>query len=145
MGVSEDAVRAIADYSGGHPFIIQVIGLFAYEEAVNGTGSIVVGTVQKVLPRVMSRLEAQVFRDRFQAASRIEREVLLAMASIGKIDVTPLGIAANMTSATERKSLRSALKRLAEKECLVKKERGMCSFFTPLFGEYVKGRMMPTT
>ena len=39
-------------------------------------------------------------------------------------------------------AIRPALKRLMEKDCLVKRERGTYSFFTPLFGEYVKARVM---
>ena len=143
MGITREAVGMVNEYSGGNPYIVQTFGLYAFEEAVKSSAKTVVDAsmVQKVLPRVMTRLAGQVFRDRFEEASPLERRVLLAIARGKKDEVAPQDIDALMEDGERGTAIRPALKRLVEKDCLVKRERGTYSFFTPLFGEYVKARM----
>ncbi len=143
IGITSEAVRMVSDNSGGNPYIVQTFGLYAFEEVVNSSAKAIVDAsmVQKVLPRVMTRLAGQVFRDRFEEASPLERRVLLAIARGRKDEVAPQDIDALLEDGERGTAIRPALKRLVEKDCLVKRERGTYSFFTPLFGEYVKARM----
>lgn len=141
IGITGEAIRMISEYSGGHPYIVQTFGLYAFEEAVNSSAkSVDAPMVQKILPKVMTRLAGQVFRDRFEEASPLERRVLLAIAKAGKDEVAPQDINRHMGDSEKSTAIRPALKRLVEKDCLVRRERGTYSLFTPLFGEYVKAR-----
>ncbi|MDV3244221.1 MAG: ATP-binding protein [Nitrososphaerales archaeon] len=145
IGIASEAARMVSEYSGGHPYIVQTFGLFAFAEAVDSpTKTVDAPMIQKVLPKVMTRLAGQVFRDRFEDASPLERRVLLAIAKGREDEVAPQDISALMEDGERNTAIRPALKRLVEKDCLVKKERGTYSFFTPLFGEYVKARMTST-
>jgi hypothetical protein len=139
--ITEEAIKAISEYSGGHPYIVQAFGLYAFEEAVGSSARSVDGPmVRKILPKVMTRLGGQVFRDRFEKASPLEKRVLLAIAKAGKDEVAPQEIG-RVGGKGNSAVVRPALKRLVEKDCLVRRGRGTYSFFTPLFGEYVKARM----
>jgi AAA+ ATPase superfamily predicted ATPase len=159
--MTDDAVKMVFLYSGGHPYIVQTFGLHIFEEVVaaettigresiSTTGkmmmirSIDVKDVQNIVPKVMTRLTSQLFKDRFDQTSPLERKVLLAICNLlptgdrRNNEIAPQQI---KEFATGRYSIRIILRRLVEKDCLIKKQRGKYSLFTPLFAEYIKARM----
>lgn len=140
--IDRNAVESVFHYSGGHPYIVQTFGLYVFEEASKeGAKSIDSKMIIEVLPRVMTRLSSQVFKDRFDKTSVLERKVLLAICDLrqssNNIEFTPQQIKVK----GGKYSVRVILARLVEKDCLIKRERGRYSLFTPLFSEYVKARM----
>ena len=140
--VENRAIESVFRYSGGHPYIVQTFGLYMFEEASKkDSKSIDSKTIVEVLPKVMTRLSSQIFRDRFDKTSSLERKVLLAICEIGQ-DTSDVEFSPQQIKVKgEKYSIRVILSRLVEKDCLVKRERGSYSLFTPLFSEYVKGRM----
>jgi energy-coupling factor transporter ATP-binding protein EcfA2 len=154
--VEDEAADAVFRYSGGHPYIVQTFGLFAFEEIEKAKGgekstTVVDSTViQNALPSVMTRLTSQLFRDRFEQTSQLERKVLLSICKLAGSAIaekkavqglTPPEIGKELGGEIKQNTIRLVLGRLVEKDCLVKKERGSYSLFTPLFSEYVRGTM----
>lgn len=143
--IERNALESVFRYSGGHPYIVQTFGLYMFEEASKrGSNSVDAKTIVEILPRVMTRLSSQIFKDRFDRTSDLERKVLLAICDLGKslnnFEFTPQQI---RVKGGAKYSLRVILARLVEKDCLVKRERGTYSLFTPLFSEYVMARVEP--
>ena len=136
------AVESVFRYSGGHPYIVQTFGLYMFEEASKkGAKSMDSKTIVEVLPRVMTRLSSQIFRDRFDKTSALERKVLLSICDLGETTGNAEFSPQQVNAKGGKYSIRVILGRLVEKDCLIKKERGRYSLFTPLFLEYVKARM----
>ncbi len=127
-----DAVQKVYEKSGGHPYVVQTFGFFAFE---TGEKNLDARVFDSIVPVVMSRLSVQLFKERFDSASPKEREILGGLAklygpstpkSVSRICDVPL------------KTVWVALDRLVNKYCVNKVGRGNYSLFTPLFGEYVK-------
>jgi len=133
--IDGESVRRIAQLSAGNPYVVQTFGFYLFEE---GTASIERKTIEKVLPRVMTRLSSQLFRDRFEESSELERRVLLTMSTMPS-STSPKGL--TKESRMSPKVLPQLLRRLVDKGCVRKVERGRYSLFNPLFGDYVKIRM----
>jgi hypothetical protein len=127
--ITPEAVQQVFNMSDGHPYVVQVFGFYLFD---NGSTKIDDTTIQKVLPRVITRLSGQLFKDRYEKASEAERRVLIRIAEIGK-PVSPKDVPENDAA--------QSLKRLVEKDCLRKIKRGKYVMFNPLFAEYVKARM----
>ena len=142
LRIDSKAIESVFRYSGGHPYIVQTFGLYTFEETMKkGVKAIDSKSIVEVLPRVMTRLSSQIFRDRFDKTSTLERKVLLSICDLGETtdnaEFSPQQI--NLNGG--KYSIRVVLGRLVEKDCLIKRERGRYSLFTPLFSEYVKARM----
>src|SRR5208337_5026285 len=75
--IVEQVKKQLVEYTDGHPFIIQVFGFYLFE---SGKRKIDEDLFQKELPKIQKRLEIQVFKDRFDAASPKERLILKFMA-----------------------------------------------------------------
>jgi hypothetical protein len=133
--IDGESVRRIAQLSAGNPYVVQTFGFYLFEE---GTASIERKTIEKVLPRVMTRLSSQLFRDRFEETSELERRVLLTMSTMPS-STSPKEL--TKESRMSPKVLPQLLRRLVDKGCVRKVERGRYSLFNPLFGDYVKIRM----
>lgn len=151
--IDNGAVRRIFQYSGGHPYIVQTFGLYIFEELERRSGTATrrianEETVGQVLPRVMSRLTSQIFKDRFNQTSSLEKKVLLVisnLSSLGSPEVMPQQVAKDESVKEKQFAIRTILSRLVEKDCLIKTERGKYSLFTPLFAEYVKAQIQIET
>lgn len=132
--VREDATKLIHHYSSGHPYVVQTFGFCCFED---GARIVDAKVVRRVLPNVMTRLSAQLFRNRFDATSQQERKVLLSLSKLnGQGTITEIS-----SLATLRGGLTVILNRLVEKDCVIKIKRGEYALFNPLFGEYVSSIM----
>lgn len=129
--ISDGAIQMIHHWSGGHPYVVQTFGFHAFEE---GASEIDAKLIEGLLPRVISRLSTQMFKDRLEETSQQERKVLLAMSKLGR-QASPkeIGEAAHLPQA-----VRVILRRLVDKDCVIKTGRGDYELFNPLFGEYVR-------
>jgi predicted transcriptional regulator len=96
----------------------------------------------KAMPKIMTRLSNQLFKDRFDAATSDERDVLYVLSEIGDI-ASPKDIE-EKNPELAKKNVSKLLTRLADKDCVKKFDRGEYSIFLPLFAEYVKARMTET-
>ncbi len=131
--ITSGAIRTVFDSSNGHPYVVQIFGFYAYEAGVKHIDESV---IHQTLPRVMTRLSAQLFKDRYEAASESERRVLLTLSELrGVSRISDIEKASGMSE----KVVPQLLIRLIEKECVKKMGRGMYALFNPLFGEYIKG------
>jgi len=130
--ISDEAVKMVYLYSGGHPYVVQTFGLYAFEE---GGSKIDGDLIKRVLPRVIARLSSQIFKDRYNQTSPQERKVLLAMSKLGE-EATPKQI---KDASSLRKGVPTIINRLIEKDCVIRRERGRYALFNPLFAEYIKG------
>ena len=134
--IDSEAVKEIHDISNGHPYVIQSFGYCLFQEGKKHIDS---ALISKTMPRIMMHLSNQLFKDRFNAATSDEREVLLALSEIGG-KVSPKDIVEKYPSLGG-KNISKLLTRLTEKDCVGKSGRGGYSVFLPLFGEYVKANM----
>ena len=86
--IEEGALNMVFHYSGGHPYIVQTFGLYIFEEATKKSASAAKGKsigidakiVEDVLPKVMTRLASQIFRDRFDRLALSRRRSFLLSA-----------------------------------------------------------------
>jgi hypothetical protein len=131
--IDDEAIERVHELSAGHPYVVQTFGFYAFED---GSSRIDRETIERLLPRVIARLSSQLFRDRFESASKAEKCVLLAMSEIGSA-TSPKEVARK--SNLSEKSVPKILERLVNKSCISKAERGKYTLFNPLFGEYVRG------
>ncbi|MGI0081535.1 MAG: ATP-binding protein, partial [Nitrososphaerales archaeon] len=126
--IGVNAIRRIFQYSGGHPYIVQTFGLYIFEESERRMGAtrgieIDEATVERILPKVMSRLTSQIFKDRFDQTSPLERKVLLVvsnLSSAGGQEVTPQQVAKQEGLKKQQLAIRTILGRLVDKDCLIK-------------------------
>lgn len=110
--INEKVKKQLIDYTDGHPFIIQVFGYYLFQ---TGQKQIDDPLFQKELPMIQKRLETQVFKDRFEAASIKERLILKYMAEYSKNSFRPIDIVDSLT--IKKDQVRPLLKRLLEKDC----------------------------
>lgn len=133
--LDEHVEKAIVEYTDGHPFIIQVFGYYLFE---TGKKSINEELFRKALPNILDRLRIQVFQDRYNSASPKERKILNFMAESKK------GIfeTSEIKSSLKMKNVSPLIRRLVEKDCMKKLERGKYAFFHKLFGHYIKTELV---
>jgi hypothetical protein len=123
-------ISTIHEKSKGHPYFVMFI---AYE-LVNLIGTkktVSQKDFKECWPQIVSALETNVFVNRLGDVSEKEKQVLLKMASIDKIQISPSMIK-GLRGVTEFFS------RLERKGLLLKKERGQYELFHPLFKEYLR-------
>ena len=56
-----NAVEKVHPMSGGHPYVVQTFGFFAFE---TGSGVVDASVFDDMLPVVLSRLSVHLFKDR---------------------------------------------------------------------------------
>lgn len=121
----EEAVKRISQLSAGNPYVVQTVGFYLFEER---TASLERETVDNVLPRFITRLSSQLFKDQFGQTSEMERQVLLTLSSMPSSN-TPKELAKR--SRMLPKALLQLLKRLVNKGCVRRVERGKYFLFNP--------------
>lgn len=135
--INDDAVGLIQNRSDGHPYVIQTFGFYAFESK---TTPITSQVIDKITPRVMTRLSSQLFKNRFSKTTDEERRVLLVLADLESGKSAGPKVIAERTGQSED-NVSQFLKRLMVKDCVQKLERGEYKLFNPLFGDYVRVEM----
>jgi len=133
ISISNEVKELIVRRSQGHPFIIQTMGFYLYE---NSAEIIDIEVYEKAYPHVMDALVTQLFYDLYSDASPTERRVLEAISKLDLDTFSPSDISEVMGKGVNW--IAPKLSDLVKKGCIGKIERGRYELFHPLFREYVK-------
>lgn len=131
VSIVDEVKGSIAEYTDGHPFIIQVFGFYLFELREKKIDSEI---FQRELPNILERLKVQVFQDRYYSASPKEKMVLDFMASSEESVFRPVEIGNSLKIENPSQSMH----RLVEKDCLRKIGYGEYTLFHKLFKQFIR-------
>ncbi|GLZ33172.1 ATPase [Lentzea sp. NBRC 105346] len=138
-GITEEALDAMFDASGGYPYFIQAYGKAAWDAAP--ADPITALDVSVAAPEADAELAVGFFGSRYERATPAEREYLRAMAEL--TDGKDAGVnTAQVADHLQRKpsSLSPARDSLIKKGLVYSAERGQIAFTVPHFGRFLLGR-----
>jgi hypothetical protein len=137
--ITEEALEALFDTSGGYPYFVQAYGKAAWDAAPSDP--ITVEDVRVAAPEAEAELAVGFFGSRYERATPAEREYLRAMAerSEGRDDpVSTAGVAEYL--GRKPSSLSPARDSLIKKGLVYSSERGQIAFTVPHFGRFLLSR-----
>ncbi|MDP2845890.1 MAG: hypothetical protein Q8N79_07450 [Candidatus Methanoperedens sp.] len=123
----DDVIETIQTKTEGHPYFIMFFAHDVFEYKQKGT--VTLEFFNSIYEKIFSHLAAARFIEDLTVASEKEKEVLFKMAKLGE-DVRIKGIKTPNVSVH--------LKRLVEKNLVVRIDRGRYKFYHPLFREYLE-------
>ncbi|GAA3618166.1 ATP-binding protein [Lentzea roselyniae] len=138
-GITDEALDALFDASGGYPYFIQAYGKAAWDAAPADPISAL--DVSVAAPEADAELAVGFFGSRYERATPAEREYLRAMAEL--TDGKDAGVnTAQVADHLGRKpsSLSPARDSLIKKGLVYSAERGQIAFTVPHFGRFLLGR-----
>ncbi|MFC3892538.1 AAA family ATPase [Lentzea rhizosphaerae] len=138
-GITDEALDALFDASGGYPYFIQAYGKAAWDAAPTDPISALDVTV--AAPEADAELAVGFFGSRYERATPAEREYLRSMAEL--TDGKDAGVnTAQVADHLGRKpsSLSPARDSLIKKGLVYSAERGQIAFTVPHFGRFLLGR-----
>lgn len=134
---SEVIKKRVYEYSEGHPFELQVLCSFLYDNQIGGK---VIEDIWEIsLDMAIAQLGDLLLDHLYDDASPSEREVLKALSE----EYSPV----ESKTVTEKikkfknEAVNKYLNRLVSKKLLVRKERGIFAFPDRMFREYVLRRL----
>lgn len=128
LEIPEDVIEQIHNITDGHPFFIA--GMMRDILRIHDKETLTLSDFEQIKPRLIEHLGRTKFEDDYNKATDAEKQILLNCAQLKNKIFSPLEI--------KSKSLSKLLERLANKELLVKLERGKYSLYHPLFKEYLE-------
>ncbi|MDX8144281.1 ATP-binding protein [Lentzea sp. BCCO 10_0061] len=138
-GITDEALDALFDASGGYPYFIQAYGKAAWDAAP--ADPITATDVSVAAPEADAELAVGFFGSRYERATPAEREYLRSMAEL--TDGKDAGVnTAQVADHLKRKpsSLSPARDSLIKKGLVYSAERGQIAFTVPHFGRFLLGR-----
>lgn len=138
-GITDEALDALFDASGGYPYFIQAYGKAAWDAAP--ADPITALDVSVAAPEADAELAVGFFGSRYERATPAEREYLRSMAELA--DGKDAGVnTAQVADHLGRKpsSLSPARDSLIKKGLVYSAERGQIAFTVPHFGRFLLGR-----
>jgi len=128
----EDIKEKVYEYSGGHPFELQVLCSYLYDNQIGGK---VTGDVWDTsLGMTITQMSDVLLDSLYESASLTERAILKGFAEdSGDFRSKEIDIDTKLLSSEE---VSMYLNRLAEKGLLTRKSRGLYAFPDRLFREY---------
>jgi len=138
-GITDEALDALFDASGGYPYFIQAYGKAAWDSAPADPISAL--DVSVAAPEADAELAVGFFGSRYERATPAEREYLRSMAEL--TDGKDAGVnTAQVADHLGRKpsSLSPARDSLIKKGLVYSAERGQIAFTVPHFGRFLLGR-----
>jgi hypothetical protein len=138
-GITDEALNALFDASGGYPYFIQAYGKAAWDAAPADPISAM--DVSVAAPEADAELAVGFFGSRYERATPAEREYLRSMAEL--TDGKDAGV--NTTQVADHlgrkpSSLSPARDSLIKKGLVYSAERGQIAFTVPHFGRFLLGR-----
>ncbi len=135
-----DALDEVYRHTEGYPYFLQEWGYQAWNTAV--ASPITVATVAEASPVVVTRLDENFFRVRFDRLTHAERRSLRAMAELGKgpFKVSDVAVKLGYKSSSSLSPVRSSL---IKKGMAYSPSHGELAFTVPLFDQFMK-RAVPT-
>ncbi|MBB72177.1 MAG: AAA family ATPase [Legionellales bacterium] len=134
-----EAINEIYRLTEGYPYFVQEWGYQVWNHAKQSP--ITLKDINDATPDVISRLDNNFFRVRFDRLSPSERRFLRAMAEVNKRSISTskiaeiLGLKIQQTGPVRSK--------LIKKGMIYSPEYGTVAFTVPLFGDFMR-RIMPT-
>ncbi|WP_439662302.1 AAA family ATPase [Lentzea sp. HUAS TT2] len=138
-GITDEALDALFDASGGYPYFIQAYGKAAWDAAP--ADPITAMDVSVAAPEADAELAVGFYGSRYERATPAEREYLRSMAEL--TDGKDAGVnTAQVADHLKRKpsSLSPARDSLIKKGLVYSAERGQIAFTVPHFGRFLLGR-----
>ncbi|GDY30842.1 AAA family ATPase [Gandjariella thermophila] len=137
--ITEDALEALYETSGGYPYFVQAYGKAAWDAAPGDP--ITVEDVRVAAPEAEAELAVGFFGSRYERATPAEREYLRAMADLseGRDEAVPTAAVADRLGR-KPSSLSPARDSLIKKGLVYSAERGRIAFTVPHFGRFLLGR-----
>lgn len=134
MEFENDALQEIVRLTHGYPYFIQEWGYQAWNHADQPT--ITSRHVHDATPRVVSRLDANFFRVRFDRLTPSEKNYLRAMAHLGPSSYRSGDIA--IALGVKINSLGPVRAKLIKKGMIYSPTHGDMAFTVPLFDEFMR-------
>jgi hypothetical protein len=131
--LSDGAVEAMIDRAHGYPYFLQEWGYHVWNAA--DKSPISRALVEQVTPRVISHLDSNFFRVRFDRLTPAERKYLRAMAELGPGPHRSGDIAAQLGVKVESVAPRRSA--LVAKGMVYSPAHGDTAFTVPLFDEFL--------
>lgn len=130
------AVREIYRMTNGYPYFLQEWGYQLWNLAPEGTTAITEQDVQTASARVMTRLDENFFRVRYDRLTEGEKRFMRAMAAVGDNGCSIADLAKEMGVKSQALSpVRSAL---IKKGMIYSPRHGILEYSVPLFGEFMR-------
>lgn len=137
VNVTAAAIEKVFAFSGGYPYFLQEYGYQLWLEAEGE--EIDAADVERILPQVIGRLDANFFDVRFDRVTNKEREFLRAMADLP----APIAVSGVAESLNRPLSAISAVRAaLIRKGMIYSPAHGEVAYTVPHFGEYMH-RVLP--
>jgi hypothetical protein len=127
LEISDDVIAQIHNVTDGHPYFIA--GMMRDILRIHKNETLTLSEFEQIKPGLIEHLARTKFDDDYNKATDAEKQVLLDCAQLKSKIFSP--------SEIESKSKSKLFERLANKELLVKLERGKYSLYHPLFKEYL--------
>jgi hypothetical protein len=134
-----DALRAASASANGYAYKVQLVGEATWEAAGNLDAGerITLAAVTEAAPAVAAQMDI-LFAARWRQASKRQRDLMMAVAELGGVDVKREDIAERLGMSTT--SLSTARDGLLRKGIIDANRYGRLSFLVPGFTEYVLRR-----
>ncbi|WJY68292.1 ATP-binding protein [Corynebacterium auris] len=133
-----DAAAAAARFTRGYPYLVQLIGYLAWE---NADGNITADVVEAVRPEAIDRLGTQVHQPSLRDVPPRQREYLDALARLGGHDVASATLAEALGRPVT--SLSDTRAKLIERDLITPAGWGAVSFAQPYLGDYILNHRGP--
>jgi hypothetical protein len=130
VSIDDKVIQTITQKTDGHPYLI-MFSMFELLMYANKTNSIGLTELQKIWPTIEASLGESIFSQKFQMASEKERQLMIAIAELGKPFVSPVDFKKFGSTA-------ELFSRLEKKELLLRQGRGKYCLFHPMFAEFLK-------
>lgn len=128
LEISDDVIEQIHNITDGHPFFIA--SMMRDILRIHEKETLTLEEFEQIKPRLIEHLTRSKFQDDYNKATDAEKQILLKCGQLENKIFSP--------SEIKSKSKSKLLERLANKELLVKLERGKYSLYHPLFKEYLE-------
>jgi len=130
LEISDRVIEQIHNMTDGHPFFIATMMRDILR--TSKSGKLTLEKFEQIKPSLIGHLAKSKFQDDYNKATDAEKLILLRCSKIEKKIFSPSDI--------KGKSQSKLFERLAQKDLLIKLERGKYSLYHPLFSEYLKGK-----
>lgn len=136
VSFSKEIFDYIYDYSEGHPYQIQILCSYLYENQLNG--KVNVGQFDTSITQTIDELGSIILDPLYSAASEQEKTVIKSISSSYRIYSFDEILELVKKEKINKNTLSSFLSRLTEKGLLLKVERGKYQIVSRLFYEFLK-------
>lgn len=138
LGVNwtSEALKLGARIAAGYPHKVQIVGEETWHAAGDpDTGFVITADHVRAAQRAIDDQMLELFRSRWNAATRVQREFMHAMAELGGKDVSRGDVAAKLDKTTT--GISDTRHRLLQRGVIESEAHGLLSFSVPGFTEWI--------